>query len=387
VDRITKHRHGRTNAANKKQYDVNALKDSHARNGRVALSSYVDYADENIRYLKATGCFSAVGRGIGIFAAKHQLVTTLIDSIPEDSTHSVYWKNATEGLNLPTDNLEFAIDSLNQLEANANARGIKIRAHRARHEVREINNLRYDLEEALALDAEREFALRQRGEAREIEKYLATLLPKKHRNDSISQTEEIEIPRGEAPAYLEWAVWRAFLAINSIENPPFESRRFRVDRDFLPVTHAPGNGPDLVFEFAGFTLVVEVTLLTSDRQATAEQVGVRRHVYEIAAARRPKPVYCLFLAPSIRNETARDFKTAGYEADDGSHLELTVIPLEIATFMDFFSELVNRQITDPDVIRSSIEKCASAAKTAQSTIEWMRTIDSIFRSSIALIGN
>jgi hypothetical protein len=191
---------------------------------------------------------------------------------------------------------------------------------------------------------------------------------------------EVEIPRGEGPAYLEWAVWRAFLAINKLMNPPFESRKFKVDRDFLPTNHAPGNGPDLVFEFASYVLVVEVTLLTSDRQATAEQVGVRRHVYEIAKNAKDKPVYCLFLAPSIKNETARDFRKASYEEDDGSELDLTIIPITISTFMHTFNSLLKEKEPNSQIFQTLIDKCAGFATQSTSTTEWMATVEETFLS-------
>ena len=88
----------------------------------------------------------------------------------------------------------------------------------------------------------------------------------------------ISIPKGEGPAYLEWAVWRAFLAIDSLCNPPWQARRFQIDQDFLPVSCAPGGGPDMVFESDDAIIVVEVTLTASSRQEADEGETVRRHV-------------------------------------------------------------------------------------------------------------
>jgi len=59
--------------------------------------------------------------------------------------------------------------------------------------------------------------------------------------------EEIVVPPSESPAYFEWILWRAFLAINGLKNKPYEARRFKIDQDFLPVGTAPGGGPDLIF--------------------------------------------------------------------------------------------------------------------------------------------
>jgi len=61
-------------------------------------------------------------------------------------------------------------------------------------------------------------------------------------------------------------------------NKPWDARRFKIDQDFLPVGTAPGNGPDIVFEFDDMVVVVEVTLTSSSRQEAAEGEPVRRHV-------------------------------------------------------------------------------------------------------------
>jgi hypothetical protein len=380
IKAISVHRAGRGKAKNKKKYDTLTLQDSVDRNGRVRLSTYIDYADENLRYLKSTGCFSSVGKGIVITPSKYDLLTQLVESIPEQSSVVEYWKHATEGSKLPTDDLNVATRSLETLEVEANKRGIPFKKNNNAINVGNLNKARYDLEELIALNLELDYAYEQRNQVDDILNYLCALLPKDTRPSGLFFNTEVEIPRGEGPAYLEWATWRAFLAINKLKNPPYESRKFKVDRDFLPINHAPGNGPDLVFEFTDFTLVVEVTLLTSDRQATAEQVGVRRHVYEIAKNTKDKPTYCLFLAPSIKNETARDFRKASYEEDDGSELSLTIIPITISTFMHTFHSLLKEPEPNPQMFQTLISECARFASESVSTAEWMSMVEKIFLS-------
>jgi hypothetical protein len=378
IKSIGAHRSGRDKADNKKKYDTSTLQASVDRNGRVALSSYIDYADENLRYLKATGCFSSVGRGVAIAPTKFELLTQLIQEIPEQSSIVEYWKNSTEGSRLPTDNLSVASRTLEVLQIEASKRGIPFKKNIEAIDVGALNNSRYDLEELIALNQELDFAHEQRNQVDDILQYLSVLLPRDTRPEGLVPKMEVEIPRGEGPAYLEWAIWRAFLAINKLINPPYESRKFKIDRDFLPTNHAPGNGPDLVFEFSSYILVVEVTLLTSDRQATAEQVGVRRHVYEIAKSVKDKPVYCLFLAPSIKNETARDFRKASYEEDDGSELSLTIIPITISTFMHTFNSLLKEAEPNSQIFQTLISQCASFASESSSTTEWMATVEKTF---------
>jgi hypothetical protein len=375
---IAEHRAGRPSSDNKKLYDTRTLEKSVLRHGRVALSSYIDYADENLRYLKTTGCFTSVGRGLAISSNKKDFIVDLISSIKENGNYVDYWKNITDGNSLPTDNEEVAYRNLKSLQIEASSRGIPFSKVEDGNNIKDLNNARYNLEELIALNQELDFAHSQASKWEEILQYLAVLLPKGARPEGLVGNIEVEIPRGEGPAYLEWAVWRAFLAINKLKNPPYESRKFKIDRDFLPISHAPGKGPDLVFEFENYVLIVEVTLLTTDRQATAEQVGVRRHVYEIAKSVKDKPVYCLFLAPSIKNETARDFRKASYEEDDGSDLDLTIIPLTLATFMQIFASMLRTQAPDSELFRTLIDECAEIAKETSNTSVWMSAIENTF---------
>jgi hypothetical protein len=111
VKSILKHRSGRVKAENKKKYDTATLTDSAKMNGRVALTSYIDYADENIRYLKTTGCFSSAGKGIVIAPSKYETLSQLSISIQEKSEVIAYWKNATQVSKLPTDDLSAATRS------------------------------------------------------------------------------------------------------------------------------------------------------------------------------------------------------------------------------------------------------------------------------------
>jgi len=219
IKSIGAHRSGRDKADNKKKYDTSTLQASVDRNGRVALSSYIDYADENLRYLKATGCFSSVGRGIAIAPTKFELLTQLIQEIPEQSSIVEYWKNSTEGSRLPTDNLSVASRTLEVLQIEASKRGIPFKKNIEAIDVGALNNSRYDLEELIALNQELDFAHEQRNQVDDILQYLSVLLPRDTRPEGLVPKIEVEIPRGEGPAYLEWAIWRAFLAINKLINP------------------------------------------------------------------------------------------------------------------------------------------------------------------------
>ena len=200
-----------------------------------------------------------------------------------------------KGATLPTDNRDTALVVLDDLVAQVNRRGVRFDlAGREVGTPADIAGIRHEIEDILSRLNEEEYAERQAVKWAEIAAYMELLI-NPHRRHVADEDDQITIPQAEAPAYFEWVLWRAFLAIDSLANKPYDARRFKIDQDFLPVGTAPGNGPDLIFEFEDFVVVVEVTLTESSRQEAMEGEPVRRHVAALVT-KYDKPVYGLFLA-------------------------------------------------------------------------------------------
>jgi hypothetical protein len=174
------------------------------------------------------------------------------------------------------------------------------------------------------------------------------------------------VPQSEAPAYFEWVLWRAFLAINSLANKPYEARRFKIDQDFLPVGTAPGNGPDLIFEFDDFVIVVEVTLTDNSRQEAAEGEPVRRHVADIISnyqvtgydAQPRKPVYGLFIANHIDSNTAETFRIGIWFTRTDDTMRLDIIPFTLKQFKAFFEALFKSGRVEVCLVRNLLDLCS-----------------------------
>ena len=226
---------------------------------------------------------------------------------------------------------------------------------------------------------ENEYYLLQRQKGTEIASWLAALSTG---NSHLPKSELVKIPRGEAPAYFEWAVWRAFLAINSLVNPPWESRRFQIDQDFLPVNTAPGNGPDLIFEFKDSILIVEVTLTASSRQEAAEGEPVRRHVAKFAERflDTGKSVYGLFLALHIDNNTAHTFRMGDWYINDETKINLQIVPMKLDDFYKLFLFGITQLDKMPDILHGVLIKCRAQAN--QDAPIWKRMITSIVDQTI-----
>jgi hypothetical protein len=180
----------------------------------------------------------------------------------------------------------------------------------AQSSIEAVQQIRYSLIEYNNWEREEDYANEQQSEQsiRDILAYLRCL-----NSETVPNAPEID----DKPAYLEWAVWRSFLAIDDIKSAIHETRRFPVDQDFKPRNTAPGGGSDLIFEFDSYVLVVEVTLTVSHRQMAVESEPVRRHTVQYKEKYPDKDVYCLFIAPSVDNNVAETFRIGvWYDADD-----------------------------------------------------------------------
>lgn len=264
-----------------------------------------------------------------------------------------------EGATLPTDNKETALAVLDKLIQELRQRKISFDKNSYPLDTpADIAIARYEAETLIAESYEEEYAVRQAEEWEEIAAYMQLLM--NPRSKVKFKDVELRIPSSEAPAYFEWVLWRAFLAINHLVNKPYDVRRFKIDQDFSPVGTAPGNGPDLICEFDDFVLVVEVTLTDNSRQEAAEGEPVRRHVANLVIdhhAQTGKPVYGLFLANRIDSNTAETFRIGVWYTSDDEKLYLNIVPFTLAQFKILFESLFRCERTEPKLIRNLIEVC------------------------------
>jgi AlwI restriction endonuclease len=357
TNHILKDREERERSDNKKRFDSEMRLKETGGNTTMART-LKDYADLNIRYLKATGLFQSFGKGITISQGKRILVEKFLEdefAVYDDNT---YIKEIWTGATLPTDNRETAQTIIKALVNNIKEFGEEISFPKLEDKTpQELSNIRHDIEGQLSQIKENEFANKQIENWEEILCYMLAL--ENPRKKIPFNDEMISIPAGEAPAYFEWVLWRAFLAINSLTNKPWEARRFKIDQDFLPIAPAPGRGPDLIFEFEDYVLVVEVTLTSSSRQEAAEGEPVRRHVAEIAEQHENtgKRVYGLFIALNIDSNTAETFKSGNWYKPDDSKLSLQIIPIRLDDFSKLFETGFKAGRLTPNKIRELITEC------------------------------
>jgi len=360
VNSILRLRDNRNSSKNKKSFDREERAKASAKFGYVE-TTFNDYADTNFRYLKATGLVQSKGRNITLIPEKRLFVQKLCADkyVPVDGKDGLI--SLTNGAKLPTDSKDTAIVVVEDLVRQLKDKGVTTSSKNPKpDDVADINQLRHDLEDKLFELNEIEFAKNQVNEWQDISNWLEILSTNPSKTITLENGDKLSIPNGEAPAYFEWIIWRAFLAINSLINPPNECRKFKIDQDFLPVGTAPGGGPDLIFEFDNFVIVGEVTLTTNSRQEAAEGEPVRRHVANIVDyyESKNKQVYGLFLANKIDSNTAETFRLGTWYRNDDVKLKLDIVPLPLSLFKIFFDSMFSKGLVRSSFVEELILKCA-----------------------------
>lgn len=372
VNRIVDFRRGRERAKGRvRDYDREVYKTVVAE-VECKDETLNDYADLTFRYLKATGLFRNAGRGIAISSSRAPLAARLHDEPETALSDEAYLSALWLGASLPTDNTESSLAVVHELVTQLQARGEAVEPPAPATSLRDLEKRRHELEAMVLRLDEQQYADRQAEALDEILAWLAAI-PKRG-SATLPSGEKVTIPKGEGPAYLEWVIWRAFLAVDSLCNPPWEARRFQIDQDFLPVNCAPGGGPDMVFEFEDAVIVVEVTLTASSRQEAAEGEPVRRHVAQYTEASN-KPVYGLFIAVHIDSNTAHTFRSGDWYLADDSKLSLDIVPLTLSEFGDFVASGQGRLAEMPGLLRQLIIECR--AKANQDAPQWKQSISAI----------
>lgn len=115
-----------------------------------------------------------------------------------------------------------------------------------------INLARTSLKKNIDRFKEEQYVRAQADKWEEIYEYLNLLIVNNGKEKELGEDYVIRVPKAEAAAYLEWILWRAFLALDHMVSKPYEARQFHIDQDYLPVGTAPGGGSDMVFEFKDY---------------------------------------------------------------------------------------------------------------------------------------
>ena len=384
VDHILDLRQRRAKASAKRTFDKNEIKERGKHYDKKA-DNFLDYSDMNMRYLRISGMFQRKGRGIMIVPAKHLLAKKLAKETATSESLMDAYKQLCSGAPLPTDNIDVAKTLLEDLKKQMKERHIVYDISDLPLDTpAEINIARQRLEDTLAKTDEIQYANDQCNQWQEIADYMSLLI-KGGGKLVYDEDNAIEIPKDETPAYFEWTLWRAALAIDHMVNKPYEVRGFRLDSDFLPVTTAGGGKGDLYCEFEDFMILTEVTMSTSSRQEAMEGEPVRRHVSD-AVLSYNKPVYGLFLAIRIDTNTAETFRHGIWYAKGDVKQRLDIVPLSLEQFRRHFVSMFEGKQARPEHLRDLILQCETERDNLEAPA-WMRYIDDVVTQRVSRLVN
>lgn len=383
VDHILDLRERRENAPAKRPFDRKEIEERGKHYDKKS-DNFLDYCDMNMRYLRISGVLQRKGRGLIIVPSKHIIAEALAKTTISTAPMLEEFKVLTNGAPLPTDNIVVAKRVLTDLMKQMKERHIVFDISDLPLDTpAEVNIARRRLEETLSQTDEINYAADQKNKWREISDYMSLLIKgggKKEYDDDYV----IEVPKDETPAYLEWILWRAALAIDHLVNKPYEVRGFRLDSDFMPVSAAGGGKGDLYCEFKDFTILTEVTMSTSSRQEAMEGEPVRRHVSD-AVLSYDKPVYGMFIAIRIDTNTAETFRHGVWYARGDEQQRLNIVPFTLAQFQKYFETMFITKQASPEKLVELIDHCAKKRDYMEAPA-WKEYIDDAIKYGVGKAG-
>lgn len=379
VDRILDLRERRSEVPAKRAFDKKEIAER-GKNYSKKTENFYEYSDMNMRYLRISGILQRKGRGLAIVPTKHVLAERLAKSSASANPLMEQLRVLCNGASLPTDDINTAQVVLDDLTKQMRERHIVFDiSDLPLTTAVEINIARRRLETILSQTDEVQYAKDQKNQWREIADYMSVLI-KGGGKLVYDEDSAIEVPKDETPAYLEWVLWRAALAINHLINKPYEVRGFRLDSDFLPVSAAGGGKGDLYCEFDDFVILTEVTMSTSSRQEAMEGEPVRRHVSD-AVLKYNKPVYGMFIAVRIDTNTAETFRHGIWYAKGDVKQRLDIVPLTLAQYQKYFVAMFQRKQARPEMFRDLILKCESQRDVLEAPV-WKQYISGMVTEKI-----
>lgn len=317
-------------------------------------SNMRDYADACFRYLRYTGliAISHKNRSISIFSDKITEVDFILSTVQRepvfiDNTDAYkQYLFSTEIPALYTDNIKNIIDILMRI-------GSFTKRELLGKSLEELKDLRDDV-----IKAHKDAVIYE--QVAEIKSYALY-------SEIIDTFNEIVSDEYyDAPLMLEYNTWRAMTMLNggNIKG------NFNFDDAGQPLSTAAGNMPDIECDYDEFSLSVEVTMQSGQRQYEAEGEPVARH-YGQLKKRTGKDTYCLFIAPIINPATLAHFYGLNHLSISLYGGKSKIIPLELDQFMRLIENSYNYETQPvPNDIRRFLDYAIKLCEKAKDENHW-----------------
>ena len=327
-------------------------------------NNHVDYADAFIRYLRATQLitFDKKTFRMIIAPARVEEVDYILNNVPREALTFKTVDQYKNYLYDPT-SLLFLTDERGYLEHLLS--NLKVRLSK-KDNIEQLKDKLEQQEEEIITNAIKETKI--------------SLKEYKQFNDIVSVFEKIQLRKvPDPPLYFEWNIWRALVMMNYAKDI---KGNFTIDLDGLPLSAAVANKPDIEAEYDGFRLIVEVTMSRGSKQYEMEGEPVARH-YGRAQMASDIPVYCLFVAPKINEDTlahffnTNRFKTKTYGG------KTKIVPMNLPQFIDFMTIARDKSFTNPKSLKNYLDNIIARNATAEDEAAWFQHIGNSIPSWLA----
>ena len=340
-------------------------------------NTLLDYADSAARYASLTGLFSNNGKKLVLANEIIKLIDQIVGEgfpmIDNDKFEAAFY--AADKPSLPTDDMVFLSSYVKELEIKKEKLHQSIKIEPTVRAKAPIKDTLLDMKEyRLGLEAEI-------TEYREYEFYKkqSEVSSIKDIHSFFEGIRERTLMGGQAylPAFLEWTIWRVFLAINTIEGNISRTRNFLIDEELNPIHHAKGGVADMVFTYADFVMPCEVTLNNGENQWSAEGEPVPRHIAKIVGE-VDKEAIGIFIAPNIHPQSAQQFLMQTYHIG-GKFVPLNIIPFNIAQIETLLKVFEERRFSVTE-LKSLLKSCVKLKEGSPDGVEWLEKLNAYFIS-------
>lgn len=170
----------------------------------------------------------------------------------------------------------------------------------------------------------------------------------------------------DAPLMFEYNTWRAMTMLDGGDI----KGNFKFDDSGQPLSTAQGNMPDIECDYTDYSMSVEVTLQSGQRQYETEGESVARH-YGQLKKRSGKDTYCLFIAPNINPAVVAHFFTLNRTNISYYGGKSKIVPLDLDLFMKLVENSYNYR-TQPKSsdVRRLLDMIINKVDSSEDEIEW-----------------
>lgn len=165
------------------------------------------------------------------------------------------------------------------------------------------------------------------------------------------------------------------IALNIINDSLLIKPNSIVGDDNEPTFTAPAGVPDIECYYKGFNAVCEVTMLKGRDQWYNEGQPVMRHLRNFEIINNDKDCYCLFIAPTLHQDTINTYHTSVKYEYDGAKQK--IVPVTIAQLIEILKTVYKFKISNIDFKHEYIKKLYDnilETATRESASNWILKI-------------